>query len=71
MCAGGIDFVSSLNFSNRFWNCSDSGVFFIIHYTKSIPGLDTNIVPAVLESYNLCVYPFLNMPRYVGLSFYH
>ena len=70
MCVGSIDFASSFNFSNRFWNCSDSVVFFIIHYTKSILDLDTNIVPAVLENYMLCFYP-LNMPRYVGLSFYH
>jgi len=28
ICVGGIDFASSYEFSIRFWNCSDSVVFF-------------------------------------------
>jgi hypothetical protein len=31
LCAMGIDFVSSYDFSIGFWNCSDSVAFFIFH----------------------------------------
>jgi hypothetical protein len=33
-CVKGIDFVSFYDCSIRFWNCSDSVVFFIFHFFK-------------------------------------
>jgi hypothetical protein len=34
MCVRGINFVSSYDFSARFWNCFDSVVFFAFHFIK-------------------------------------